>query len=205
MSEFVGFDSETANRIVAATRKVEAHPFGRLEPLGTPPTIGTAGRHNIVFRVTSSTITDGMWPIRYLNIETLPAGNPALDFVLEGTEGWGYGLSGASLQLGVDYFGSFVGYKPTDNRAVFVTGVSAGGSLTVKEGVTIIASPCDTIIFDPTDFDLTNPAAGDAEVKTSGLSASRIVYRYACQSGNLVEFAGVVIINRGLIKSWTIL
>lgn len=44
---------------------------------------------------------------------------------------------------------------------------------------------------------------GKARVETSGLTANRAVYRYQCQGTTLQEMAGVVVINHGLIKSWT--
>lgn len=125
MSEFIGFDNSTAVRVLAATRKVEAtrpgfhdRDRGNAVTAAVPPLM-------VIFRVTNTNPTQGFWRCRWLSTEVLSSGTPALAFTMTTEDGWAYGLSNFSLQQDVDYFGYFVGYKPNDGLAVFVTSVAS--------------------------------------------------------------------------------
>ncbi len=72
----------------------------------------------------------------------------------------------------------------------------------------------DIMIMDFTtnDFDLIKTTIGSApcekgkvQISTKGLTGNRNVYKYQCNGTELQQMAGVVVIEHGLIKSWTVL
>ena len=124
MPEIVGFDRESAERVLQATRDYEGDigntPISSLRGTRQP----TTSSWLVVLKVTSLTLTSTYYPCQWQDYNV-----DARTFADGGTEaGWVKGPNNEALRLNKFYIGRLQGVLTADSKLVFLTAGAGGAS-----------------------------------------------------------------------------
>jgi hypothetical protein len=191
------FDQEGVERIVEVVRAVEAdQPTQNYRPPKPrrPPVVQTSDVQ--VIRVTSTTPGSNGYPAVIEQVQNTAGGVTYTDL------GTCYALDPNNGALSATkYHARRTGNAPDGNPVFTVVNAAAGLTVKLSDGSVVLTGITTLILDQPSDWILTNPQPGVAQLRTNGLSTTRTyVTNVVCNGdGTITSFFGSDVFRDGLL------